>query len=69
MDILDNNLTYCGEITGKTSQFKYQCDKETNEFIMYINISLSDYEALSIQKKSDNNGQVGVYPFRKLSYS
>lgn len=69
MDILNINTTYCGELVGGSSDFSYECDVETNEFNVYVNISLSDIEALQIQKKSVNNGQIGIHPFRKLSYS
>ena len=68
-DFLDLDTIFCGSFTGKNSGFEYVCNNKTKTFDVYLNISLSDYEALNIQKRSDDLGLTEVYPYRKLSYS
>lgn len=60
---------YCKDFPGKSSYFEYTCNPETELYELYVNISMTDEEAKQIQAERNANGEVGVLPFRKLSYN
>ena len=47
-DLLDANSTYCVPFSGRSSYHQYTCNEETKTYEIYVNISMTDEEALNI---------------------
>lgn len=63
---LDSNYTtMCEDFTGKVSQFKYECDETTSEYVFHINMTISQAEAIKLQQMYSSTDVLG---FKIMSY-